>query len=115
MPALNYQSWKAHKVESGECRQTIRQDRHRPFRVGDQLYHYVGMRTKACRKIRESVCAEVQPILIDGVFVLLSEKCLKEAERDALARADGFSDYLDMEAWFNKTYSMPFSGQVIRW
>lgn len=118
MPSLNYRPWKARKVESGECRQTIRPQRKRPFRVGDRLIHYEGMRTKECRKLGESVCTKVVPISINRDFVCMdffSGRCLKERERDTLARADGFKDYAEMQAWFAAKHGFPFSGQLIRW
>jgi len=103
-------------VETGQKRQTIRLWRKRPFQVGDRLYHYTGMRTKACRKLLESRCIEATPIMIDGVCVCIDGGIpLTEPKRDKLARADGFEHYAEMEAWFEATHTMPFSGQLIRW
>lgn len=124
MPALNYQLWKARKVESGECQQTIRANRKRPFRVGDRLYHYEGMRTNKCRKLGEAICTKAATIVLGkdsvvipvfSIYPLLSGRVLKAKERDALARADGFKDYAGMQAWFGKVHGLPFSGQLIRW
>ena len=64
MPALNYQAQFAPKVESGEKLQTIRARRKRPFKRGDRLYHYTGMRTKSCRKLGESTCVIAMDIVI---------------------------------------------------
>ena len=116
MPALNYQERFAPLVESGRKKQTIRAWRKRPFRVGDRLYHYTGMRTKSCRKLLESTCTEAIPIVIDGACVCVNDVIpLAVYERNKLARADRFKDYDEMEAWFQATHEMPFSGQVIRW
>lgn len=45
MPILNFTMF-VDKVISGEKRQTIRKLRKRPFKVGDKLYLYAGLRTK---------------------------------------------------------------------
>ena len=116
MPALNYRKGFALLVETGQKRQTIRLWRKRPFQVGDRLYHYTGMRTKACRKLLESTCIEATPIMIDGVCVCIDSGIpLTAYERDELARADGFNSYAEMEAWFEAVYTMPVKGQLIRW
>lgn len=115
MPALNYQPWKAEKVESGECMQTIRALRSRPFKIGDRLYHYLGMRTKACRKLGESVCTEAIPIAIDGFHISLAGELLGYIGALHIARGDGFRGLDAMIAWFEKTHGQPFTGQVIRW
>lgn len=115
MPALNFLKQFVETVERGHDRQTIRAKRKHPIKRGDRLYLYTGMRTKDCRGLGEAICSEVEPIIIDGDLVCLSGRCLKEKERDALARADGFSNYAEMEEWFNEKYTMPFSGHLIRW
>jgi len=116
MPALNYQQWKAEKVKSGECVQTIRAQRKRPFQVGDRLYHYTGMRTKECRKLLENECLQALDIMIDGVCVVIDHGIPLDADqREMLAQADGFASYDDMEAWFGESHGFPFNGQLILW
>jgi hypothetical protein len=58
MVAFNFKAQWASLVEDGIKRQTVRAGlRAQP---GTMLQHYTGMRTKACRKLREDVrCAEV--------------------------------------------------------
>ena len=51
MPALNFQRRFVSKIESGEKRGTIREKRKIPFKVGDPLYLYTGMRTSKCESI----------------------------------------------------------------
>jgi len=65
MPALNFQARFADAVERGDKTQTIRAPRKRPFKVGDNLYLYTGMRTKWCRKLLDAVCIGVDPIRIE--------------------------------------------------
>jgi len=65
MPALNFHKQFAPAVEDGSKRQTIRALRKHPIRSGDHLYHYTGMVTKACRKLREDIATEAVHIEID--------------------------------------------------
>lgn len=134
MPLLGYKKQFAPLVESGEKRQTIRAMRKRPFKVGDRLYHYEGLRTKACRKILESECISVENILITsdgrvylsraGIFSKFLGHWLNTDEKEALAQADGFRGQgclLKTSAWeqmlnfFRTVHGLPFRGQVVRW
>ena len=118
MPALNYQARFAEKVASGEKRQTVRAMRKRPFAVGDVLYHYTGMRTKACLKLGDDICTSARPVLIDNkrrVFVDETQLPGGSVEGHAFATADGFDCMADMLDWFEETHGLPFVGQVISW
>jgi len=116
MPALSYKARFAPLVESGQKRQTIRARRKREFKIGDRLYHYTGMRTKACRKLLENECCQALDIMIDGVVVVIDHGIPLDADqRHMLARADGFKSYAEMEKWFGETHGFPFSGQLIAW
>lgn len=53
MPALSFQKRFAKKVEAGTKRQTVRDRGVRDFKVGDRLFLFEGMRTKACRRLFE--------------------------------------------------------------
>ena len=59
-------------MESGAKPCTIRAPRKRPIHVGDTLYLYTGMRTKACRRLCTVTCMAKLPILIDGESVVLA-------------------------------------------
>ena len=130
MPALNFQKWSAPLVESGEKRQTIRAYRKdgRDPKVGDTLYLYTGMRTKACRKLGEVVCNSAERLRIneDGgvsrhVFKRVDPFYTAAwAEYDVgwcnrIARADGFNGLGEMRRWFEKTHGLPFEGLLIKW
>lgn len=116
MPALNFKKQFANKVENGEKTQTIRATRKRPFRYGDKLYLYTGLRTKYCKKIGESVCHNIEEveILSNGVMKL-SGQVLNRAQRDEMATRDGFDNWNDMWLWFRDTHGFPFHGQLIQW
>lgn len=117
MPALNFQKQFADKVESGEKRQTIRAMRKRPFKTGDKLYLYYGMRTKSCRKLGEAVCNSVEDVKIckNGVIYINGVGKWFSASYDKIAREDGFKDWNEMFNWFKKTHGLPFHGQLIKW
>jgi hypothetical protein len=120
MPALNFQKQFADRVAAGEKRQTIRAWRKRPFRTGDKLFLYTGMRhPKACRKLGEATASRVVPIVIgDGPGanqIYVDGGWLTAKECTALATADGFECVTDMLDWFRKTHGLPFYGQLIQW
>ncbi len=127
MPALNFQQRFAAAFESGAKRQTIRALRKdgRDPKVGDVLYLYTGMRTKACRKLGEATCTSVQSVWIGGWVCIGHDDsggtgwCNNgqpaRAKRDEIAKADGFEDEAAMLHWFEKTHGLPFTGQLYRW
>jgi len=115
MPAYNFQPGFASLIEKGEKRQTIRKKRKRPTRPGDKLYLYTGMRTKKCRLLGRTVCADVQDIIITETGIEMDGKRLSAAECHALAKADGFDDVVTFQAFFRAHYGLPFTGVVIRW
>lgn len=117
MPAYNFKKQFAHAVEIGDKNQTVRPKRKRPTVVGDDLYLYTGMRTKQCRKLRDTTCWLVQDIeigvggiVLDGWVMLIESPAA-----DDFAEDDGFLDSRDMIEWFDITYDLPFKGEVIYW
>jgi len=122
MPALNFKQRFAPLVESGAKRQTIRAMRKdgRDPAPGDVLHHYTGMRTKACRKLREEVCTSAEPIgiLTDGRVLLVDGNGVRFLDPMAigeLAEADGFCSVGEFYDFFNKTHGLPFNGLLIKW
>ena len=115
MPALNFCNRFAPMVDAGTKRQTIRRERKRPIRIGDRLFLYQGMRTKACRKIGEAVCSGVQRIRVGLVLTILDGEGLSYNAELELAVADGFECVEDFRAWFERRYGLPFDGVVIHW
>lgn len=120
MALLGFQKWKADKVESGECRQTIRARRVHPVKVGDRLIFARGVRTKNYRKIGEAVCTET--------FSLIALEIGKEkrwvwmditrAQFEEIAVRDGFNTCAEMNDWFEKNHTMKngfAQFDVIRW
>ena len=67
MPLMNHTAF-PDKVESGEKRTSIRAKRRQgEFKPNNPIYHYRGLRTKACRKISDAVCTAVTDIKIMAV------------------------------------------------
>ena len=120
MPLLGYKKQFVPLVEFGEKRQTIRATRKRPFKVGDRLYHYFGLRTKSCRKLLESDCTAVDDILIDEKGdVYINGHELFELSKESLAYSDGFRPagkaWRQMLNFFITVHGLPFTGQLIKW
>lgn len=117
MPTLNFQKQFTPLVELGSKRQTIRGRRKRPIRVGDTLYLYTGMRTKACRRLGEVVCAKVADVVVEESYLIVGMNCYRSWDYrcDAFARADGFPSFEAMLEWFRRQYGLPFRGQLIKW
>ncbi|MBV6487608.1 MAG: hypothetical protein GHHEDOFH_01555 [Pseudorhodoplanes sp.] len=115
MVAYSFQGRFADAVERGEKRQTIRANgKRRHARPGDKLQLYTGMRTTACRKLRDAVCHDACPILIerDSVYTFHPPEFL---DPEQVARLDGFSSWAEMRDWFDSVHGLPFRGVMIRW
>jgi len=128
MPALNFHSRFAEAVASGAKPHTIRAPRVHPIKAGDVLHHYTGMRTKACRRLREpTVCTAVTPITIFAAreavslgagsvrYPLEFPMVLDRAMVEHLAKADGFADAAEFFAWFGEVHGPAFEGFLIEW
>jgi hypothetical protein len=117
MPAYNFQERWADDVEAGRKRQTIRPKRKHPTQVGDMLYLYTGMRTKRCRKLRETECLSVEPIEIHPQYIKLNGIIFNMAGMRDLAHADGFDGLGDFYDFFRARYGVPHDVELelIRW
>ncbi len=119
MVAFNFRKQWAPDVRSGKKRQTIRARRkdNRPHcKVGDALQLYVGMRTKGCEKLRDTVCTEYEPVFIevDG-SIRVGGALLTPFGAGKFAQADGFDSLAGMVRFFAETHGLPFDGSVIYW
>lgn len=118
MVAYSFQGRFADAVESGEKRQTIRaRGKRRHAKPGDNLQLYTGMRTKACRKLRDAVCHDACSIRIerDKVFTFYPQEIFLDRHLEILAKNDGFASWAEMRDWFDATHGLPFLGVMIRW
>lgn len=116
MVAYNFQKRFAPAVSAGLKTQTIRAQRKgRHARAGEPLQLYTGMRTKACRKL-----IDPDPVCTVSTYCAIREDSITlgnhpRVDIDDFARADGFSDFEDMKAWFRDTHGLPFIGRLIKW
>ena len=120
MPLYNFMEQFATDVESGKKRQTIRKKRKRPTVVGDTLYLYTGLRTKAARKLLETKCVDIRPVTIypQGVIkgILVGYDWLQGARLERFAKADGFETVDEFCQFFLSRYGSPTEGlEVIKW
>jgi len=113
MPALNFTPHNAALVIMGRKPHTIRQQRKRPFQVGDRLIHYRGQRTADCVCLGESIAAVVLPccILPTDKTVRLGNRLLPSHQVLALGQSDGFDS---IEKFF-KFFKGGLLGQLIGW
>lgn len=116
MVAYNFQAKFADAVEHGTKSQTVRAQRKdgRHARPGDPLQLYTGMRTKACRKLRDAVCHDACVIVIEADKVI-TFKPQEFHDLERFARYDGFASWQEMRDWFQSTHGFPFQGVLIRW
>lgn len=122
MTVLMYQSRFAEPIRSGRKRQTIRPERKRPIKVGDELSHRMW-EDKAYRspqvEIASGKCIGVFQIQVNDGDVMIGNGPWVTAPSalDAFARDDGFEDWADMLAYFTSpgAYGLPFSGVLIQW
>lgn len=112
-------------IATGRKRQTIRADRKRHARPGEELQLYSGMRTKSCRLLGRATCLSVEPVLLHlgrpagGHRVLMPSLKHRAAGPwlDAFAQADGFDDWAGLEAFWAAQHPgiEHFEGVLIRW
>jgi len=72
MPAYSFQERFVPWVKDGSKRQTIRSRRKKGFaKKGDTLYLYFAMRTKYCKKLKETTCKDARTIIITSSGIVL--------------------------------------------
>jgi hypothetical protein len=129
MPALNFQPQFVPFVEDESKLHSIRAKRKRPWKVGDNIYLYTGLRHKGARLIRQAICVKVERItmqwarpVVPGakagtavrrLIVVVDGEELSPDECESLARRDGFEDWPSFVTyWFSR---IPFHGEIIHW
>jgi hypothetical protein len=101
MVAYSFKRFFSPQISVGIKRQTVRADRRRHARPGEQLQLYEGMRTRHCRKIinPDPLCSNVSPIVIETSdandrFITSIEVGgirFNSDDMEEFARADGFA------------------------
>lgn len=120
MVAYNFHKRFVPRIRDGSKPQTIRAERKRHARPGEEIQLYTGMRTRYCRLLGQPICEAIWPIVIelDAQIVLLNGRVIKASgELDAFAFQDGFDDWDQMDGFWRKNHPgiSAFRGVLIRW
>jgi len=119
MTAYSFKRQFVEPILAGTKGGTIRANRRRHARPGEELQLYTGMRTKHCKLIARKTCLAVEPIELDFVRMRIHVGPLvleHRVELSTFARFDGFPDFASMAAfwiWTHETFH--FAGWHIRW
>ncbi|MDE3115789.1 MAG: ASCH domain-containing protein [Pseudomonadota bacterium] len=120
MVAYSFKAKFAEPILAGIKGGTIRGDRRRHARPGEELQLYTGMRTKQCRLIGRRTCVAVDLISMDfGANPRISigeTEIARMALLDRLAVFDGFHNFDDMAAFWKEEHDIRrWAGWHIRW
>lgn len=104
-------------------RHTIRADRKRHARPGEELQLYRGMRTKQCFLIGRARCTDVHRIELvfrgrrRGVWINGNRIAASPKSMDAFANSDGFDNWASLAAFWEENHGDPASwdGVIIHW
>lgn len=139
MVAYSFKSRFAEPILAGTKRQTIRADRKRHARPGEEIQLYTGMRTRQCKLIARAICNNISRIHI--MFPMPHEKAYvggilvndhnnpggnpdepsvdywKPRELDAFAQRDGFKNWPDMTQFWRERGEdyLDWFGVLISW
>lgn len=132
MVAYSFKTRFAAPILAGTKRQTIRADRKRHVRPGEELQLYTGMRTRHCKLIGRAVCEAVYPIELflagprEGYSEAWSDTHadprfatagVYKADCNKFAVADGFARWSDLVLFWRAEHPGVdhFGGVLIRW
>lgn len=126
MVAYSFKSRFVEPIAAGRKRQTIRNDRKRHARPGEELQLYTAMRTKQCRLIARAVCFAVTPIRIEFFrlgrpmpSITIGDRLpiVARDDRNSFAHKDGFAHWDDMADFWRAEHGTldVFSGVLIEW
>ena len=121
MVAYSFKKQFAAPILDGTKIGTIRNDRKRHARPGEELQLYTGMRTRQCRLVARKICKSVHRIRmgIDAfriLYIRIDDKDLPDIQWDDFAVGDGFADISAMGVFWMKDHGQGvFTGVWIRW
>ena len=114
MGLYNFQRRFVPKILAGEKTHTIRAVRANPEKPGNILHLYSGLRHKGAKLLMRVPCVKVEEIEIDvDQSIKIDGQLLSTDECEALARRDGFRDFLEMQEFWDGR--RPFRGHIIHW
>lgn len=102
---------------------TIRADRKRHARPGEELQLYRGMRTRSCFLIGRARCTSIKRIELvfrgrrRGVWIDGSRAAAAAKDRDSFARSDGFENWAGLADFWKENHGDPASweGVIVYW
>jgi len=114
MPLISFSVF-PDKIESGAKVQTIRSLRKYPIKEGDNLYLWWKSRSpKEKRKLGESVCVKITPIVINEDFVKVGDSIVDSPlSLEHFASRDGFDSWDEMKEYFRPKFGDPLV--IIEW
>jgi hypothetical protein len=121
MVAYSFQRRFAEAILDGRKGGTMRADRRRHARPGEELQLYVGMRTKQCRLIARKTCLTIEPVILDFVAPYVAwpgvdRVIIRCADLDTFAVFDGFQSWTDLTAFWATIHRLrKWHGWHIRW
>jgi len=119
MVAYSFKRRFADPILAGTKQQTIRADRRRHARPGEELQLYCGMRTKQCRLIARKTCLYVERVKLSffNGGEVITDSLGRLVDLDAFARSDGFEDWDEMHDFWRTEHDDPetFQGVLISW
>jgi uncharacterized protein YqfB (UPF0267 family) len=123
MVAYSFKRRFVEPIVDGRKGGTIRADRRRHVRPGEEMQLYVGMRTKQCRLIARKTCLAVEPITLDFVTRSVTwqggeDRLIRSREElDDFAAFDGFRSFTELSEFWVATHGRPerWHGWHILW
>ena len=116
MVAYSFQKRFVPPILGGVKDQTIRGERRRHARPGEELQLFTGMRTRHCKLVARRPCVAVRSMVMmlgSGLIVVDNRRV---DDLDAFARRDGFRDFDDMSTfWDADVRCRMWSAWLIRW
>lgn len=100
--------------------QTIRTDRKRHARPGEELQLYCGMRTKSCFLIGRATCTDIRKVTIDFPRDRINVDYISmttTGQLNAFSQCDGFVNWDDMRKFWREEHPGvdQFAGVLIMW
>lgn len=122
MTAYNFMKEFAPKVEDGSKPHTVRANgKRRHAQAGEMLQLYTGMRSPACRLLKQVTCIGSWPCHLPVCRIAgpktwsINGKALDEKTMEDFAVADGFDSLERMARWLLETHGEDFTGTLIAW
>ena len=101
---------------------TLRKERKRHARPGEEIQLFTGMRTRSCQRLGTGICRGVLPIRLDFdhrrvEFTTSGHAITTPDDTDGFAVHDGFQGWRDMAAFWAKEHPTVtvWQGVMIQW